>query len=216
MTLGELIQETRERLDDIAEPFLWSKEKLTQYLNEAEREAAERARLLYDQTSSLTTFNTVVGQNAYPLNPLALGVHRVKVGDRVLQRAQREDLDMISRRWEEMDGEPRRFFELEDGRELTLYPRPVTVEPVQLALWRYPLELMADEDDEPEIPERWHFDLTHWAVHLAFLKRDADTDDRTRAERAEARFTQAFGIRRDANVQRKQRPRRAPCVTPSW
>jgi hypothetical protein len=51
MTLGELIQEARSRLDDEAvQAGLWSDTLLTRYANEAEKEATRRADLLIDRT----------------------------------------------------------------------------------------------------------------------------------------------------------------------
>ena len=48
MRLDQLLEQFRRDSDDRAEPFLWSTEDVTDWLNEAEGEACERMRLLRD------------------------------------------------------------------------------------------------------------------------------------------------------------------------
>jgi hypothetical protein len=65
---------------------------------------------------------------------------------------------------------------------------------------------------ELEIAARYHLDLLDWVERLAYLKRDAETYDQARADRAEARFIRTFGERPNtANLQRLLRgaPRRS-------
>ncbi len=214
MKLSDLIAETRRRLDDQAAPYLWSDEELTAYLNAAEREACERAKLIEDDSSAMTLLNLVAGTAKYNLNPLILGVNRVFMRGRALDRTTREKLDDTSGRWEDDTGEPRAF--MDEVRYLRLYPQPTEDDTARLTVWRLPLLPMEDEDDEPEIGERYHLRMLDWAIRLAYLKRDADAFDQAKADKHEAMFINSFGIRPDSNVQRKQRLKKVPVCRPHW
>lgn len=216
MKLADLIKTARGRLDDQAAPFLWSDPELTGYINEAENEAAERARLLHDETSAMTRVDVVAGTAQYKLDGKVVGLDRVVLDSTglPLARTTREEMDDCMPGWESHEGTPRFFIEREGY--LRLVPKPMAADTLSLALWRLPLEPLEGTDDEPEIAERHHARMLDWAYHLAYLKRDADTFDEQKAASFAARFTDSFGIRPDANVQRKQRLHRAPTVKPQW
>ena len=76
--------------------------------------------------------------------------------------------------------------------------RPVPVRNLSLTVLRAPLADMEADDDEPEIPARYHRDLIDWCCHLAYLLRDSDTESFQRATAFEQRFTQRFGPRLSA------------------
>lgn len=217
MNLEALLAELRSRLDDEAAPYLWSDESLTLYLNEAEREAAVRAKLLYDDTTpDFTHLAAIADAPTVLLDPRVLQVDRVLLDGRQLLRTTVDQLDREygEGRWRNHKGRPHSFIEESDW--LRLYPTPQADGDLRLALWRLPAEDMAAPADEPEIDARWHLQMIEWAVHLAFKRRDSDAEDARRAAAADTTFTAAFGIREDANVQRKQRIKRVPVVRPHW
>lgn len=216
MNLKALIDAMRLRLDDKAQPYLWSKEELTEYINEAHAEAAERARLIYDETGPLTRVTVTAGKAEYALSPDILGIDRVLLVSRgdVLDRTTREELDCSLSRWPTIEGLPRMFFERE--KYLRLVPTPAAADTLNLSLWRLPKAELCNDADCPEIPERFHRRMLDWAYHLAYLKRDSETFSPEKANYFEARFIDGFGIRPDSNVQRKQRLHRAPTVRSSW
>ena len=55
MTLEELIASFREDATDKVGPYLWEDETVTRWLNEAQDEAAVRARLLLDDSTPAVT-----------------------------------------------------------------------------------------------------------------------------------------------------------------
>ena len=55
-----------------------------------------------------------------------------------------------------------------------------------------------------------------WIYRCARLKHDAETFDKTRALDHEAIFERTFGMRPDANVQRKRRDRGPPIIRSAW
>ncbi|ULQ47399.1 hypothetical protein JN531_003740 [Flagellatimonas centrodinii] len=219
MDLKALIAEFRVRADDKAAPYLWDDQTVTAYLNEAEAEAADRARLLRDSTSPFTTINVVAGSAVYPLDKLILGLDRVTLDGCRLTRTTVDEMDRGQGSWEARTGRPKYFIEDEDGRSVRLWPTPTAAGVLQLTVYRLPkcpLELDQQQQNEPEIHRRHHSRMIDWAVYLAFSRRNADEEDRRRAADADALFTVSFGERLNANVQRKQRGRRVPVVRARW
>lgn len=218
MDLKALIAEFRVRADDRAAPYLWDDATITAYLNEAEAEAADRARLLRDSTSPFTTVNVVAGSAVYPLHKLILGLDRVLLDGCRLDRTTVDEMDRGEHRWEARTGRPGCFIEDENGRSLRLWPEPVADGVLRLTVYRLPKCPMevADLHSEPEIHCRHHSRMIDWAVYLAFSRRNSDEEDRRRAADADALFTVSFGERLNANVQRKQRGRRVPVVRARW
>lgn len=64
MLLAKLISDCRTRLDDVAEPFLWSDDDLTDYANDAENEACERALLLEEDSLAHVVSGVTIAQTA--------------------------------------------------------------------------------------------------------------------------------------------------------
>lgn len=269
MNLAALLAETRLRLDDEAQPYRHADGVLTGWLNEAQREAAERARLIVDSaTPEITRIALRDGVAAYPLDPRILFVQRARLDANELAPAAVGDL--LRSGCADWSGEPRRYGLDMDAGTLTLLPAPdratedavivtaavwlagtlsVTTEAaigasvgdlvtlagyadgthvvttvagsafglavaddpgafvaataarhrnLSLTVLRAPLADMEADDDEPEIPARYHRDLIDWCCHLAYLLRDSDTESFQRATAFEQRFTQRFGPRLSA------------------
>lgn len=217
MTLNDLMTAFRARADDTAEPYLWSDNEVKLFLNDAESEAADRARLIQDSTTAAVCQITIAAGTArYPLHTAVLDVRRAKVssGARPLTQTSIEELDMEWPDWESATGEPTCFYESEG--DITLVPKPTQAGTLAMTVHRLPLEGMVLGSDAPEIASRHHFRLVDWALRCAFMKRDADTYDETKAGSYEAMFVASFGYRADANVQRKQRDKRPPIVKANW
>lgn len=225
MTLGQLIAQARILLDDRKAPFLWDDDSLTLWLNEAQREAVERGRLLYDKvTTALCQINLVEGQYEYPLDPLVIDVDvaRLRSGRRPLERSTDERFQCYSKT---RVGPAQEFLVYETGGQLMLrldrQPPDPTDLPAEsytpildLQVYRFPLADMVDMSDAPEILSALQLNLIHWAAYRAFSTRDSDAGDSDRADRADATFTRAFGQKIDANVRRKQLRHRATICRP--
>lgn len=231
MNLEEQIQACRARASDLKDPPLWSDEEWTLFLNEAQNEAAERGQLLLDMTTpEVCVIDVTAGQQTYAVHASILKIKRAKMdlGDRPLIETSVEDLDSGGTGWfpsglnasgsnatwypggsdwEKLTGEPERFFQNADN-SITLVRIPVRDDTLRLRVTRLPLAPMVNDDDEPEIAARYHYRMLDWALRCAYLKQDPDTLDEKKAEKFEASFIAAFGVRPDANVQRKRRDRR--------
>jgi len=185
MTLGELMAFARVRLKDTLMPYHWDDVELVMFFNEAEREAAIRARLLVDDTSF--SLDLVAGVTKYALDPRIIDVVGVCVNDRPIG------------------------FEL-DETTLHLLTEPRADAVAILIASRMPLVPMQDMEDEPEIREMHHLPLIDWVIRSAHLRADEETFQPDVAALFEQGFERSFGQRHTANVLRKHR-RKSPRVT---
>lgn len=219
MTVQDFIDEFRRVMGDEAAPYLFEDADIVRYLNEAVDEACERALLIEDRaTPAATSIALVAGQGTYPLHSSVIKIKRVALGRCVLDATSTEELDDETFGWETMEGSPRRFIHTSaDSLLLVRIPRAedVAANPrLALTVYRRPLApLTADDTDAvPEIQTLYQPRLLPWVYRCAFLKRDSEVYDASRAAQEEAVFAASFGSRPDANVQRKRRDRRPPVV----
>lgn len=217
MKRAELIAAFRQMVDDETARYLWSDAELRRYLDAAQREAAERGRLLRDTTTAAVTQVAIVaGIAGYALDGRILDVERAKL------RSQRLTLEITSTArmdrerpgWQAQSGAARYLLVDAEGGGWrgTLAPIPTQADMLDLAVHRLPMGAMNTDDDAPEIPERYHLDLLEWMAHLAYKKRDTETYNELKSLEHGAAFTAVFGERIDANVQRKQAERRPETV----
>lgn len=68
MNLTELNKLFRQRTDDLSPPYLWADTDVTAFFNEAVAEAVFRARLIYDESSVVTTIDVVYEQAVYTID----------------------------------------------------------------------------------------------------------------------------------------------------
>jgi len=232
--LSDLIARFRTLSGDHAQPPLWDDPTVTAWLNEAQREACMRAHLIEDDsTSAIVNITAVNGQWEYPLDPRVQDVLRVTachtlVGPpysyKHVVRGYEEDIRHQWARDPDATRRPRHFAVFGDGgastgRTLILDGIPdQTLDPIQfqLVVDRFPLEDMdsTEPTDTPEISPRHHPDLVQWALHLAYQTRDMEGSAPERSTAALANFESKFGVRPDANVQRKRLRHKATVCQP--
>lgn len=213
MTLEDLIDLARQRLDDTSIPPRRGDTEMARYANEAVSEAAIRARLLRDETTdSITLISLVADTATYTLHRSVFDVDRIRYADtgEPITRTTEDDLDARSSRWRTQSASrAREFFIslLPGGRlRLTLTPAPTEVGDIRLAVYRKPKDDMElGISDEPEISSDYHMDLVDWLVYRGCQRRDPDLYDPVKAADHLASFTARFGEKPDANVQRKHR-----------
>lgn len=210
MTLAELRAAFRLQAEDTETPYLWTDTEVDGYLNAAENEAAERASLIYDDTSVTSLIDVVTGTKRYAL---AADVVRLDYAELTTPPATEPlEVSIIDRR--EQAG--RALFLVPDGAAIELNFEPQADGTLRLGMYRLPAAEMSLVTDTPEIAAKHHRKLLDWALHLAYLKTDADAFDQGKADRHEAEFIANFGQRVDANVHRKQRERRRHVVRCAW
>ncbi|EER61546.1 conserved hypothetical protein [Acidovorax delafieldii 2AN] len=219
MNVADFIATFRREMADASTPYMWSDEDIAAYLDEAVKEACERARLIEDSTTpAVTTLAVLAGQYSYTLHPSVIDLKRVTYKGKALTLSSVEAEDQNEMTWENRTGaEPLRYIYNGMGT-LRLVPIPTQPLTVQLTVYRQPLKtLTADIDTAiPEIPAVFHPRLKAWIYRCAYLKQDADTFDKSKSEEFEAQFERAFGTRLDANMARKRRDRALPVVRSNW
>ena len=210
-------------------PPFYPDSDIRDWLNEAEREAAERGRLLHDMTTpAVVRIPLEVGQREYFLHPKVFDVEAVSLQRRntdrrsPLTRASQADMQWSMDNRPNLSGWGDYFFIYGEGNGAGTRGKRIVIdrkpdEPDGF-LWvsavRYPLTDMEDGDDEPELNPRHHDGLIDWALFRAYSTRDMEFGAERRAALHEAKFTERFGQRIDANVMRKHTRHRAPRVRP--
>lgn len=215
MTGRELITLFRELAADKVEPPLWSDALVLDCLNEAEREAADRARLIYDDGYEIAV---TAGQARYAIDPHIIDIERAALtadGDArpPLRLAQYDRLELD--RLGERRSFDRPFALVHDGDGTAeIIPAPKRNGLLLLEGYRLPLADF-DLDGEPEIPEVHHRALVEWALFRAYSIPDADGANDQLAAFYHDRFEKYFGRRIDARKRRQQRANK-PHVNKLW
>lgn len=220
MNVNDFIARFRSDLGDAELPYLWSDADIIRYLNSAIKEACERALLIEDRTSmDACRLRTVVGRADYDLHPSVIKVKRVAFRGRALEETSIEAMDSACSNWESRLGEPGKF--ISSDRSIRLVPKPSTGESIALVVYRTQLEefetdALRSGEDDLEIGSIYHERLLPWMYCLAYRKHDSEVFNKDKSLEYEATFERSFGVRPDANVQRKHRDRRPPLVQSAW
>lgn len=196
MNLTALINAARQRLDDLVEPYLWSRAQLVEYANDAERQACRNARLIIDSTTTaICSIALVADTPTYPLDKRIIHIRRVKGSWSTvpLRPASVIDLDNGRPGWEEETGDPSHYVKDMDTDLFRPFPTPATDGTVALTVHRIPLVDMEDGDDEPEIRTAYHLGLVHWMEYRAYSRHDTQTMNPKAAQAAKDRFEAEFG-----------------------
>lgn len=196
MKVREIFDLFRNEVDDTRHPPQWSDNELFEYLNDAENEAARRARLIVDSTTTaICQIPVVIGTSMYALDPRIIFIRRAKLASKSLPlgRKSYRDLDTCLPGWDSHTGTVQGFItDLETGK-IRLYRSPTATDTLLLTVVRLPLQVMDDLDDTPEIHTRHHRNLRHWMRFRAYSKEDAETKDDAKAAKGLALFEQEFG-----------------------
>lgn len=206
LQLKELIRRFRVLAFDKAIPSFWADEDVRAWLNDAERQAAIRGRLLpEDSEAAVCAIALQAGQRTYTLHDSVfeiISLRLVPEGGRArhLELKSREWLDARMPDWRDR-AEPARFA-IQNDTSLRLVGDFGNGDALSLECYRLPLRAMEQPTDTPEIHEAHHEHLVQWALHMAFSIPDTETFDPRRAQDADAAFTRYFGALPDSNLRR--------------
>lgn len=211
MNLQQLIKRFRRDAMDIAAGELCTDADITDWLNEAEREAAIRGRLLLEDTNtSLCTIKVSAGQSSYRLHPKVYEIaHQAFVPDAgqgpcSLELVTREKLDRVQHRWRELPAADPRWM-IQTDTAVRLVPVPFQDGELRIEAYRLPMKDMCSPTDKPEIHEAHHVKLVLWALFKAFSPPDGDLFDASRGKDSYLAFEAYFGPRPDADLRRSTR-----------
>jgi len=208
MTRNDLVREFRIATQDQVAPYLWDTADIVRWLEEAEREACVRRRLLHE--SALPDVCQIViapGVAVYPLHPKLYELDHIgfkEEGDtrrRPIEQVSTGYLDNTVPEWRDRAGCPR--YAVQGDTTLRLVPTPDQAGTLFLEGYRLPLEVAGATTFE--IHQAHHRNLLDWALFRAFSVPDADTLDLNRSEVAEKAFAEYFGDRPDSDLRRLTR-----------
>lgn len=173
----------------------WSNEELTRFINEAEKRVA-RATLCLKKSEVAFNIAVTAGTADYNYNSKIIRLKDVVLSStgKNLEPAEIEDLIGIPN-WRAKTGTPTSYILDQSDKSIKLYPIPLVDDTVDIVYNRLPLvdlDWYQDVYAEPEIPEEYQLDMLDWALHLAYLKDEANTFDPTRAEYYRQRFISQF------------------------
>lgn len=200
MKVSDLITIARREADDtVSSPYLWSDPEWIEFAADAEYEAARRARLLKDSTTSaICQISVTAGNPVVALDSRVLFVRRATVAGVPLRSIDHRDLDEQVPDWESLSGTPQAFIRNWDTGTIRLYRAPDADLTLKLRVVRLPLNRIASKDQTPEINPRFHNALVHWMLYRAYSKKDTQTQDDQRAATHLALFEQEFGPKSSA------------------
>jgi hypothetical protein len=196
MTLSDLIAEFRREADDRVTPYLWSREDLTAYANDGEREAARSALLLLDSSSSVPcSYAVSAGDGIIALDSRVLRITRARLASVAAPLAivSTRTLDMQRPAWESETGVPRILIPDWQTGVARLAPIPDADDALHLSVFRLPLDDMKDAGDEPEIHVEHHPALVHWMLYRGYIRPDTDTFSAQASATHLAAFRERFG-----------------------
>ena len=211
MTLEQLIAQFRVDAQDHAEPYFWPDAMVTGWLNEAQAEAAIRARLIHESASAdVCQIAVVAGTATYALHASLFEITYQAFLDadgrrHRLQVVSIEWLDANVPRWREGEGPGVPVWLVQTDNSLRVAPTPKVAGTIVLEGYRLPLVDLVADTDVPEINAAHHRHLVDWALHRAFGIPDSESFDAQRAGQAEAAFSAYFGLAPDADLRRSTR-----------
>ena len=210
MLVKDIIESARlDYLDDLADPPNWDDDSLLRKINEAQRQACNRANLIYDDaTPKYTRITLVSGKAGYPLNPKLTVIEDIILNGKRIRKKTKENLDSQVPWWRTDSGMlNKETYCLIQGRTLRFTPIPDAVDAgaiVYLETYRLPDEDLMTLSDEPEIPEENHRDLIYWVLHECYKKQDSDSFNQEKSDYYLQRFNEIFGPYVTARVRQHQ------------
>jgi len=211
MNLGKLIALYRSRSLDIRKPYFCKDDELIEFFQEAQDEAATRARLLFDKTAPFTEIPVAKGETMLPLSPKIVEIRRAALVDVegkewLIVARDRDDMDRERPGWRTETRRPDAFFHDDTGLELNAIPE--TDYTLKLEVYRLPLRPFSTEEHAPEIAEHHHRHLLDWVLYRAYEKEDAELFNPAKSKESLERFERHFGRRKTANMRKRQQASR--------
>ena len=184
----------RIEMRDTNDPPLFCDDFIKFAYNEAERQAAQIGKLLFDRTSHVCNIPLLAGVNSYRLDETVFEVARMSVFDGTTRwTAKVRDLyeyDMLQPDWRGMD--------FSVTKSVFVYDSTIEIAgncdfdgTLNLECYRLPLQKASDAD-QFEISAQHHPHLIDYAKYLAYQTRDADVEQTEYAKIHEERFRAYF------------------------
>lgn len=211
MFISDLITMVREDFteDTNSAKYLWTDESLFRKFTEAQRQACNRANLIFDDTNAQYTQITLVsGQSSYDIDPKVTVVDKVRFDGNVILKKTKDELDDIQSTWRTDTGlTGKTVFYVISGKKLRFNYIPDADDDgkiVYLDVYRLPEDDITSDAQEPEIPTEYHRDLIWWVLYECYSKRNVDGFDMSKSNEYLSWFNQIFGEPVSAKVRQHQ------------
>lgn len=221
MKAAQLLKDFRIAVDDDRAPYLFSDEFLLAAADQAQREAARRARIIRDAANpEVCVRNVGVGESFIQLHPSVLRVTYAQleypIPDEpeapkqiaVLGTKTRNDMDTRDYNWRNQSSDPTIFIPDVSNCALRFNNKPLRAATLRMEVERMPLGCITKPESAFEIPWQHVPDLVHWLKFKAYSRKDADTEDPAEATRSEAEFERIFGPPTTAVIEQHLQHRR--------
>lgn len=200
MISEELKDIFREEMVDLERPYLWSDATVYRYMNDAYTQFFRLTGGIADVTSVATQVDVVAGEYLTDLHPSILRIMSAQLASdqSMLKIFNMADADastntdygtVLNSIRVRRDGPVTTFVIGAERNKAILIDTPVVNDTINLHIYRLPLTRIVDGTHLlEELPEDHHMHLLNWMKHLAYLKQDAETFDKSKAEECEGLF----------------------------
>lgn len=216
---GDTVTDVNWKNDDTG--LLWSNQEICRYAVEAQNEFCFRNPILdQDAQADITQIAVSASTGLYSFDSRILSIRRMKFVDsnddefRLLKRTTAW-MDRHAITWDletaPEEGKVEFYIEDTDHRVLQLYRTPELDGTLHMIVDRLPFTTMSWQrrhQDMPEIDQHHHLDLLDYMKHLAYQKKDAQTDDKKLSQDFLDSFTAKVGERPSARLLRVRRAER--------
>lgn len=194
MDFSQIETSVRRTLDDESTTDkLWSQDEILEYAQDAENEACERANLIIDDTSALTSISVNTSTGTYGIASTVISVRSAMLSDGVepLMETSEEVLDKSVSGWRTASGTSRSYVKTPTNK-IILYPIPAAASTLNMTVSRFP-NIPMTVNGSPEVDSRYHEGLILWILQRAYMKNDSETLNVDKALDYKAQFEGVFG-----------------------
>lgn len=204
MNSTDLLERFRSDVKDDALPYLWSDEEIYSNIDDAQKMFCRLTDGLPDASSVATLVTYISGDEWVDTHPSVMKFRAARFASngRPITIVNYEDLAEHCVRLDGKSGLPKYFVIGMEKDKALFYPIPTDGDTIKLLIDRLPLKTITCVGDQKfEIPEEHQLHLLDWVKHLAYMKQDAETLDKTASANFEAEF------RRYCETARKEKER---------
>lgn len=210
MTVQELIDLFRLHTQDIELPgsgddsySLFKNAEIIEYFSESQQEFARQTNFQFFSKTNKLKYKA---DNPWiAVDPNIMSFQRASLSGKKIGILTHRDLD-DNYKWEERTGEPTDIIIDLEQEFVRVFPIPTAAGTIDVKVELFPEELTS-VTDTPEIPEKYHRKLLHYALFLGLSKQDADSFDPQAADRQMLLHEKALDDARREIGRRFKKPR---------
>ncbi len=211
MNSSELLTLFRSEMSDKVEPYLWEDSEGFGFIDDAQKMFCRKTDGLSDaSTEAVVKLAVVPDADWLALHPSILRVRSAirSTTGRSIEVINADDMPLREWFFDGATGPVKALVIGMEANKARVFPKSNETMDILLTVFRLPLVSITDVGDQAlEISSEHHRHLLHWMKHLAYLKQDAETFDRTKAEEFEGRFIAYCAQVRDEERRKAYKPR---------